>query len=536
MRAARLLAIATVAGAALLLAAAGSPRGVKDGGTFRIAQPAGSFLAIDPALVSSNADLHLTDAACGNLMAYPSKPLPAGGILRPELAETDPVVSKDGRTYTFTIRKDARFSDGSRLTARAFARAIERALDPAMKSGYVGPGLAAALVGGEDVLAGKAKTPSGVSAKGRVLTLKVTKRDLRFLEWMQELCAVPPSLPADPEGARAPLASPAPYYVAEYVPGERLVLERNRFYRGMRPHHVDRFVADLGAGAGAVIDDIASGKIDFSSTNFGERASELQQRYGVNKPQGQFFVVPGNSLGMFVLNASGPLFKNNPKLRQAINFAVDRKALTRERGPLSGTPTDQYLSPSQPGYRDERIYPLKGPDLLRARALAKGNTRSGKAVLYTRPTPVDMAQAQVLQQNLEAIGIELEIVQFPGLLLFEKLATDGSLFDIGRVGFVHSPDPAWFSDIFDGRTIGQPGNSNFSYLNSPKYNRLFDEARRLPAGPERNRAYGELDVQLSQDAAPAIPYVNANALTFVSARTGCVVLNPFLDLAAVCLK
>ena len=470
-------------------------------------------------------------------MAYPSKPLPAGGILRPELAEADPVISRDGRRYTFTVRRDARFSDGARVTARAFVRAIERALDPAMKSASVGPALAAALVGGEDVLAGKAKTPSGVGAKGRVLTLKLTRRIPDFLDVVEQICAVPPNLPADPEGAKAPLPSAAPYYVKEYVPGERLVLERNRFYRGTRRPHVDRFVVELGADSGAIINDIASGKIDFSSigtAGFGERAVELKQRYGVN--EAQFWIVPANSLGTFVLNTSRPLFRNNPKLRQALNFAVDRKALTRELGPIFGAPTDQYLSPSQPGYVDERIYPLKSPDLVRARALARGHTRGGKAVLYTRPNPIDVAQAQILKQNLDTIGIELEVVQFPGQLLFEKLATDAGLFDIGRAGWQHSPDPAWFSDLFDGRTIGQPGVTNWSYFNSPRYNRLFDEARRLPAGPERNRAFGKLDVELSRNAAPAIPYVNGNAATFVSARTGCVVLNPWLDLAAVCLK
>jgi hypothetical protein len=77
------------------------------------------------------------------------------------------------------------------------------------------------------------------------------------------------------------------------------------------------------------------------------------------------------------------------------------------------------------------------------------------------------------------------------------------LFDIGRVAFGHSLDPSWFSGVFDGRTIGQPGSTNWSYFNSPKYNRLFGEASRLK-GESRSRAYGELDVQLSRDAAPAI--------------------------------
>ena len=54
-------------------------------------------------------------------------------------------------------------------------------------------------------------------------------------------------------------------------------------------------------------------------------------------------------------------------------------------------------------------------------------------------------------------------------------------------------------------------------------------------GEERYRAYGDLDVQIAGRRADD-PVSVANARTFVSARVGCVVLNPFLDLTAVCLK
>jgi ABC-type transport system substrate-binding protein len=90
--------------------------------------------------------------------------------------------------------------------------------------------------------------------------------------------------------------------------------------------------------------------------------------------------------------------------------------------------------------------------------------------------------------------------------------------------------------MFDGLTIADaPNFGNWSYLDSPKYNRLLDQASRL-TGTQRLRAYGELDVQLSRDAAPAIPFAAINATAFVSARVGCVVMNPTLDLTAVCLK
>jgi ABC-type transport system substrate-binding protein len=189
-----------------------------------------------------------------------------------------------------------------------------------------------------------------------------------------------------------------------------------------------------------------------------------------------------------------------------------------------------------PGYVDARIYPLTGPDLTKARALANGNRRSGKAVLYTLDGPVDVAQAEILKQNLAAIGIELEIQRFPTALLFQKLATPGEPFDIGRVNWSGFVDPGLLGFLFDGRTIGRPNFGNWSYFDSPTFNRKLDRASRLPLGAERDRAYGQIDVELSRDAAPAIPYGVPNAFTLVSSRVGCVVVNPTFDFTAACLK
>jgi ABC-type transport system substrate-binding protein len=516
MRTCGLGAVLVTISSALLLAASGTAYGVKEGGTFRVT---GGPDWIDPAF---GIDAVLTPA-CGTLMGYPDKPVPEGLRLGPELAKAKPVVSRDGRTYTFTIRKDARFSDGKPVTARAFARALERMRDPALK---------------EDA------TDFGVrkfTATGRTLTLRLAKRDPLFLANTTELCAVPPNLPVDGEGVKAPLPSAAPYYAAQYVPGELLALERNRFYKGSRVHHVDRFVFDLAADPNAAVDDIASGKFDccvFRASDIAARAAELAQRYGVNKPGGQFVIEPGAGLRMFVLNTSRPLFKNNPKLRQAINFAVDRRALTRELGPRIGSATDQYLLPVVPGFRDERIYPLKAPDLKTARRLARGNLRGAKAVLYAPNLPARVAGAEIIKENLSKIGLEVEIRPFPPPLHFQKMATPGERFDIADAGWfsLTAWDPSFLNWIFDGRTIANaPNFGNYSYFNSPKYNSLLDQASRL-TGAERERAYGDLDLQLSRDAAPAIPFAAINSWDFVSARTGCVVMNPLFDLTAVCLK
>jgi ABC-type transport system substrate-binding protein len=225
---------------------------------------------------------------------------------------------------------------------------------------------------------------------------------------------------------------------------------------------------------------------------------------------------------MFALNRSRPLFRNNVKLRQAVNFAVDRKALVREAGPRVETPTDQYLTPAMPGYRDERIYPLNGPDLRKAQKLAKGRTRGGDAVLYTIDNPGDLARAQIVKRNLAEIGLRVEIKAFPSSLYFEKISTPGEPYDLVRLQV--------------GLRYGVTGYVfGFVYGLTPKYQGLLARAYRL-TGDDRDRAYGDLDVQISRDVAPDVPVAVANWQTFVSARVGCIVLKPSLVLTAVCLK
>ena len=83
----------------------------------------------DPAL---DLDLRRHFATCALLYNYADRPFPEGAVLRPEVARGPPSVSSDGLTYTFSIRPGFRFSPPSNepVTAAAFERAIERALDP----------------------------------------------------------------------------------------------------------------------------------------------------------------------------------------------------------------------------------------------------------------------------------------------------------------------------------------------------------------------------------------------------------------------
>jgi ABC-type transport system substrate-binding protein len=513
--------------AALSLAASSTARPVKEGGTFRVVAPGGGdFGSVDPGLLG--VDVDYLRPACESLVAYPDAPLPAGLRIAPDLATSDPIVSKDQRTYTFIVRNDARFSTGVRVTARDLLTALERILNPTMGSFLAS--YFADIVGAKAMLAGKSTTLAGAVARGRTLTLRLAKPVPDFPARLTELCAVPAGLPVDPEGAKAPIPSAAPYYVAESTP-EGTVLERNRFYKGRRPHHVDRIVVDSSIDAATALDQVTQGDADYlwgDPIEINARLVELARRYGVNKSQ--FFVLPSLAGRMFFLNTSRRLFRGNLRLRQAVNFAVDRKALVREFGKYAATSTDQFLPPLMPGFQNVRIYPLDRPDLRKARSLAAGRTRNAKVVLYIRTESADVAAAQILQRNLKTIGLDVTFKQFPTPVLFQKAETPGEPFDILLLGWQPLPDPQAFLGLFDGRNP-----QNYSHFKSQAFDRLLDRAGRL-SGPERYRAFGQLDVHLARDLAPAIPYAVYTAWTFVSEKAGCLALNPYLDLTAVCLK
>jgi peptide/nickel transport system substrate-binding protein len=524
-------------GSALMLVPM-SPAAHSAGGTFRVAEPATYIDSIDGTLASLIGDIPMVNTFCAGLMRLPDKPLPTGFRVEPELAAGFPKVSADRKTYVFTIRKGLRFSTGAPVRAADVAYTINRILNPKLQS----PASSSfdAIAGAQDVLAGRASTASGIRASGRTLTIRLIHPLGDFVQNAgTNLCVLPADHPLQPGGVTAPVPSPAPYYISEFVPDLRIVLSRNTYYHGSRPQHVDRFVFDLTVDDNQALDDVLNGTADYAwvpNPSYAARAPEFARKFGVNRKQ--FFSKPGYSLRLFVLRTSRPLLRNNVSLRRAINFAIDRPALVGVAGVRSGIPTDHYVPPIMSGYRKVHVYPVGRPNLAKAKALARGHLRGGKLVLYVPTRPGAAEHAQIVKQNLKRIGLDVDVKTFPaGTLYFDKLANPAEPFDMAWIAISYPlPDPGTvLNGLFDGGLIGKPSNGNYSNFNSPKWNRTLRRASRLPRN-RFNRAYGRLDVSIAGGAAPAVAWSVDNALTLVSARTGCVVVNPYLDLEAVCIK
>jgi peptide/nickel transport system substrate-binding protein len=243
---------------------------------------------------------------------------------------------------------------------------------------------------------------------------------------------------------------------------------------------------------------------------------------------------------MLAFNSSRPLFRNNPGLRRAVNFALDRQALQAiGGGPLAGRLTDQYMPPLVPGFRDGDVYPLERADPERARELARGNLRGAKAVFYTGDFGFPLAVAQLAKQQLAAIGLEVDIKPLPvhtgSAAYLDLLAKPGTEWDIALVVWTPNlPDPqAYLNLLLDSHHLG---GTNVAGFTSATYDRALRRAARVPQARERQLAYGSLDIQVARNAAPFAALTVPNEPTFVSERVGCIVLRPTLVLTSVCLK
>src|SRR4051794_23432635 len=128
----RLLACAAAgaAGLALLGTAAALGRGGA-GGTPR-PWSVSDVDYVDPALAYYGPSWQVEYATCAKLVNHPDVAGPAAAQIRPEIAAGLPRISADGLTYMFELRRDYRFHDGTPVTARSFARALNRNADPRM--------------------------------------------------------------------------------------------------------------------------------------------------------------------------------------------------------------------------------------------------------------------------------------------------------------------------------------------------------------------------------------------------------------------
>jgi YVTN family beta-propeller protein len=510
----------------------------------RAAQPSGGTavvssprpMTLDPAVAPGTGPVQY--ATCAMLLNHPDEPGPGGLRLVPDAARSLPTVSKDGRTYTFTIRPGMRFSPPSNqtVTAQTFKHAIERTLNPHLGDGAsFGQTLLRDVVGAHAYIAGKARDIPGVEASGDRLTIHLTARapDLPARLATSSFCAVPTDTPNSPVSGSLPSAGP--YYIADVTPGRSYVLLRNPNYRGDRPHRLQRI--EILVAPPHPVAQVEASKLDYA---FGDvpaaETARLERLYGARsaaagRGQQRYFVNRTLGVDYLDLNTRRPLFAT-ARMRRAASYAIDRRALAANGGSFStaAAPAQMNIPPGVPGFRDRHVYPLV-PDIASARRLAGSGHHA--AVLYCVLEAGSPRAAQIIKNNLAAIGIDVHIRYVPGYEMWTLLSRPNEHWDIAIDHYgADYGDP---DEFINGFAIDD--NFNFSHYHDPRLSRRIRAASRL-AGVARAQAYARIDLALTRDVVPQISFANPLEQDFFSARIGCQVYQPLvgIDLAALCVR
>jgi len=468
----------------------------------------------------------------------------------PEVAAGLPVVSKNGKTYTFTIKKGYRFSTGEAVTAKSFKNAFERVADSKMASqtapfmdGTVGAG----VVGFKAKESGSASSVSGIIAKGNKLTIHLTAPapDLLNRLTLPPFAAIDSKLAAnrDPQGVDT-YAGCGPYYVAARTANKSITLKRNPYYKGPRPHNVDTIQVNVGNSLDVEYQDAVNGSTDLPDAIPAADYGVVFQKYGKNNKQGRVYTRPELEVDYLALNHDpGRLFHNNTQLAKAVNYAFDRHAYLTQRGALAGRTSDQILTPGMPGFKRYNAYPgsVTGASLAKGKQLAQGHTGNGKVTEWCSTSGTARNQCAVVQYDLSQLGLNVTPRFLPRAQQFGTAKIrDQATYDVDLEAWgADYADPADFINILlDGTVLGPSGNNNYAYYNNAKFNNAMHKAVVL-SGAKRNDTYAALDKAIMTQDPPWASALNRNNRFFLGTHYGCFVYQPaqqVADLASACKK
>ena len=502
--------------ASLASASAGSSASaVKKGGIWR-AGTTGASVQIDPQLAYVTTAWWIEYATAAKLYNYPDRAGPAGSKLVPEVASGFKVAN-NGRTYTFTIRKGFRFSDGKAVTAKNFKFAIERTANKALASPgaqFITDPNGTNIVGAAKVNNGSGTHISGVVAKGNKLTIRLTKPDGTFMAkiTMPFFQATSTKLALTKEIAKVDsiktIPSAGPYALSRNDPDKLTSLRQNPFWkRGPgrnRPRNLSGLDLQWNLNEQTAFTQTLANQLDEGPLPAAE-VTGVAKRFGVNKSR--FWTKPQNCTGYLPMNMSRPLFKNNLALRKAVNYVINRKDYTSQAGPYAGNAWTHIFNPGVPGWLNVNPYPLS-PNVAQAKKLAKGHFKSGKITIgYRSSGTTNPAQAQIVRRDLIRLGFNannITMKPFSGADLYDAMGKRDNDLDLGTsMGWCSDyPDPYdWINILLYGKSIQAENNVNYSYFNDAKWNRKMEQAARL-VGPKRLNVYGKLDIDLMKNAAP----------------------------------
>jgi peptide/nickel transport system substrate-binding protein len=570
------------------------------GGTLLMGQLSDFYSGLDPQKEYSSVTWeYYRCCLLRTLLSYNGHPTDEGGTdLQPDLAAALPETSADGLTWTFKLKQGVHYGDpygDVEVTAPDIIRALAREADADASVGGYTP-YYEVIKGFSDVEDGKADLPSGmVATDPYTLEIHLTEPtgDLGYRFAMGATAPIPPEGDAVLGAADGHtrdygrfLVATGPYQikgsadldfsvpakqqtpVAGYQVGKSLELERNPYYDpstdGLRPAYPDAIETSIGGDNNDLYNKIAAGELD--TVVDGIVPPEKLKEYSTTPElQDRLHVYPSDGVRYLSFNVAQPPF-DDVNVRKAVNYAIDKAGMRQLRGgettgDIAGHIMVNSLLNNQLQDYDPYATPNSQGDLNLAMEAMKQSAydTNGDGKCDESPECKDVLavtdeadpyskQAALIEQNLEAIGITLDVKPFERGTMYAKCSDPSTHMGICLA-------PAWGKDYPDAYTFGVPlfdssylfpsyGNlallgADAAYLKKydytvtsvPSADDKIAECK-AAAGDARITCWAELDKMLMEEIVPWVPYLFDNNIDVVSARITNYSFDQFAGLAA----
>jgi ABC-type transport system substrate-binding protein len=384
------------------------------------------------------------------------------GKLEPRLA-TDYKVSEDGLTVTLKLRQGVKFSDGTPYDAKAQKLTIDRGLDPKLKvplRSYISM-IQECVVVDDYTIQLKLKYPFAPL----IPTFSVT-----ILSPIS-----PKAIEQFGEDVRQKPVGAGPYVLKEWVKGDRIVLTRNENYWGPKPT-VEQLTYRIVPEVATREAMLRAGQIDVCYKPSPANVAALKADSSLTVE------MPLSTRTIFMaLRGDRPLMKNK-LVRQALNYAVDKKTIVKRILFDTAEPMDGTVSPLMFGYaKMESQYeynPEKAKELLK-----QANWDFNQVVKIGSPQGrylFDKEVAEAIQAQFQAIGVktELRVADWPTFIAAVYLPLERSEWDMVFLGWgpiILDADAALYAQFTS--AVYPPKGLGSAFYTNPEYDKILEESR-----------------------------------------------------------
>ncbi|MFY8095242.1 MAG: peptide ABC transporter substrate-binding protein [Niveispirillum sp.] len=464
--------------------------------------------SIDP----GKADLHPESIVIYDLYEGLLTPGPDGKPIAGAAASWE--VSPDGRTYTFSLRPDGRWSDGSKVTAKDFVHAWRRLATPQQASPYayyVWP-----IVNGKEVTAGtKPPTELGVEAVGDLMfRVKLTEPAAYFLGQVAHQSMSPVK-----EGATPGQVGNGAYKLAEMVPQTHLKLVKNPYFRDAANVKIDTVMHIVTENVDTELKRYRAGELDVTYTLPVTAVTWARQEAAAD-----YMPTPTYSTFFMAFNLKHEPWKSSPKLRAALSMAIDREVIVDKvlqgdlRAAYSFTPPGKVAGyePPRPSWAAQ---PQIARDALAKRLLMEAGYGPGGKPLP--PVEILLTQSENNKRTMVAVaamwkqklGVET-VMNNQEFRVVSSIGNQKTYKDVLFYGWIGDfADPINFLKLLRSDVDQQ----NYPAYMNPAYDALLDKANASLDPADRIALLGKAEAIMLEDNA-VIPIFHNTRRRLVNPR------------------